>query len=154
MQFARVAQATDFIYCYTIVESNKRSEYGSNHAEGRVSSNHRPSMHPVLLGNNIDAELNTFFPFDPYKLPRSNAYIQGVYREWESVAIDDEEDEEDEEDEAGQEGGDDEVRGGERVFGYWDMPSGTRDGDSPGGLGESLGAMSISPVRPGVQPVS
>ena len=37
-----------------------------------------------------------FFPFEPYRLPKSNAFIQGVYREWSSVAIEDEDDEDDE----------------------------------------------------------
>ena len=38
-------------------------------------------------------DLNSFFPFDPYRLPRSSSYIEGVYREWSSVAIDDGHDE-------------------------------------------------------------
>ncbi|KAF7352452.1 RNA polymerase I-specific transcription initiation factor RRN3 [Mycena venus] len=115
-QFANIAQATGFTYCFTILEANKRSEYGSNNAEGR---------------------LNTFFPFDPYKLTKSSVYIQSIYREWSSVAIDEEEEEEDDVD----------IDVRPSSYGGLTIPSsqGAPDDD---GLGESLGAMSISPVRP------
>ncbi|KAJ7167553.1 RNA polymerase I-specific transcription initiation factor RRN3 [Mycena filopes] len=152
-QFAHVAQATGFIYCFTILEANKRSEYGSNNAEGRVSvttpgTSGAPStpMYPALLLNSsITAELNTFFPFDPYKLAKSSVYIQSIYREWSSVAIDDEEDEEDEEDGYG----DMPVPAASSYdgMGYLSIPSSQGPKDDHG-LGESLGAMSISPVRP------
>jgi RNA polymerase I-specific transcription initiation factor RRN3 len=90
----------------------------------------------------INAELNTFFPFDPYRLPKSHAFIQGVYREWSSVAIEDEEEEEEEEEEEldrkeRNEEGDD--KNSRRL----DIP---RNKENDGGLGESLGAMSISPL--------
>lgn len=151
MQFARVAHATDFIYCYSIMESNRRSEYGSNNADGRVSRSQMPtSVHTALLGKSINAELNTFFPFDPYKLPRSNAYISGVYREWSSVAIDDDEDEEDEEEDENEEDRGGKADKDEPMFGSYSLDVPRRDvrDDDTGGLGASLGAMSISPVRP------
>lgn len=85
----------------------------------------------------VNSELNTFFPFDPYRLPKSNAFIQGVYREWSSVDIENEDDEDDEEEELDiEERGESEAR-------YLDIP---RDKENDGGLGESLGAMSISPL--------
>lgn len=128
MQFARVAHATDFIYCYTILESNKRSEYGSNNAEGRVrpslsSVQHRSGsgIHPAILGRNVDAELNTFFPFDPYRLPKSNVYIQSVYREWSTVAIGEDDDDSDDSDEDEDEG-DDYDDEGLASSGYLDIP--------------------------------
>jgi RNA polymerase I-specific transcription initiation factor RRN3 len=80
-------------------------------------------------------ELNTFFPFDPYRLPRSNSYIQGVYREWSSVAFDDDEDDEDEDDE--------DIREHEDGL---DVPRIVAPDDNTGGLGESFGGMSISPT--------
>jgi RNA polymerase I-specific transcription initiation factor RRN3 len=132
MQFARVAHATNFVYCYSIMKDNKRSEYNSI-SNGRPDHEQIPSIQLSLLGDSVHAELNTFFPFDPYKLPRSNSYIQGVYREWSSVAIDDEEDEEDGEEDV-QQGhvGCDILR--------------TDAQDDAGGLGESFGGMSISPA--------
>ncbi|KAJ6539710.1 RNA polymerase I-specific transcription initiation factor RRN3 [Mycena capillaripes] len=144
-QFANVAQATGFTYCFTILEANKRSEYGSNNAEGRVStsgtSSQSTSMYPALLNSSITAELNTFFPFDPYKLVKSSVYIQSIYREWSSVAIDDDEEEEEEDVDA------DVPVGSYGGPGYLNIPSSQGAGDDDG-LGESLGAMSISPVRP------
>ncbi|KIM46443.1 hypothetical protein M413DRAFT_441534 [Hebeloma cylindrosporum] len=164
MQFARVAPATDFIYCYTILESNKRAEFSvsstsSTSATTTVSSSRRESLstsmtllHTKFLYEPANAELNTFFPFDPYRLPKSNVFIQGVYREWSSVAIDDDDD--DDEDE--EEDEDEEPKSSEHWMigassGFLDIPGakqpapGRRSDD--GGLGESLGAMSISPVR-------
>ncbi|KAF8969326.1 RNA polymerase I-specific transcription initiation factor RRN3 [Flammula alnicola] len=166
MQFARVAQATDFIYCYTILETNKRADMtfsSSSISTSMTASSRRESLSSsmALLQSKVlcepaNAELNTFFPFDPYRLPKSNAFIQGVYREWASVAIDDDEDEEEDEDE------EDELKEGDAAdegevgadkkgaySGYLDIPrdSAIRKNEDDGGLGESLGAMSISPIR-------
>ncbi|KAK7470311.1 DNA independent RNA polymerase I transcription factor [Stygiomarasmius scandens] len=139
MQFARVAQATDFIYCYTILESNRRSEYtGSQSAD---TTSRQTSVHLALLGEGLNNELNTFFPFDPYKLPKSGVYIQDVYREWASVAIDDEDDEEDEEEDELEKDG---------IPLMTITPAAPEDQET-GGLGASFDAMSISPARPGVQ---
>ncbi|KAF8213904.1 RNA polymerase I-specific transcription initiation factor RRN3 [Mycena galopus ATCC 62051] len=156
-QFAHIAQSTGFTYCFTILEANKRSEYGANNAEGRVVSaasggsatrSSYPAMllYPALLNSSITAELNTFFPFDPYKLTRSSVYIQSIYREWSSVAIDEEE----EDDEDGEEEEDVDVDFGGRPTSYGGLtiPSSQGPSADDDGLGASLGAMSISPVRP------
>ncbi|KAJ7044704.1 RNA polymerase I-specific transcription initiation factor RRN3 [Mycena alexandri] len=151
-QFAHVAQSTGFIYCFTIIEANKRSEYGSNNAEGRVSvgtpgtngASSAPMYPAVLLNSSITAELNTFFPFDPYKLAKSSVYIQSIYREWSSVAIDDEDEDEEEE---GEGYGDVPASSSYDEMRYLTIPSSQGPVDDDG-LGESLGAMSISPVRP------
>jgi len=151
MQFARVAHATDFIYCYTILESNKRTEHGRSGTAQVSPPRHRQSdastiitmttkINPSLLILPVNAELNTFFPFDPYRLPKSNAFIQGVYREWSSVAIEDEDDDDDEEEEPDR-GERDESDDGTSSR-YLHIP---RDKENDAGLGESLGAMSISP---------
>lgn len=98
-----------------------------------------------LFTDSMHAELNTFFPFDPYRLPRSNSYIEGVYREWSAVAMDVDEEDEDE-DEVGDNDGEDDVD-----VGLEPTPNGfsiTRT-DSQGddtGLGQSFGGMSISPA--------
>jgi len=114
MQIARVAHATDFIYCYTILETNKRVEHMSTLTSPPLY--HRPSSSDVSMmmmdtriknpttakvNLPVNPELNSFFPFDPYRLPKSSSYIQGVYREWSSVAIEDEDEEEEEEEEEG-----------------------------------------------------
>jgi len=127
MQFARVAHATDFIYCYPILEANKRSADGD-------------PARQTFIPPKTNTELNTFFPFDPYKLPKSSRYINGVYREWSVVAIDG--DEGDEEDEEGEEGeGVDSARTGvsiARAVPAYPLAD---------TLGATFEAMSISPVR-------
>ncbi|TFK55617.1 RNA polymerase I-specific transcription initiation factor RRN3 [Heliocybe sulcata] len=146
-QFARIAQATDFIYCYTIIESNKRTETGYASSTATPVSERRSratAVHPAVLGHSINAELNTFFPFDPYKLPKSASYIEGVYREWASVAIDDEEEEEEEED--GEEEDEGSEVGGRMLFPQ--ISSSDALEDDADGLGASFGGMSISPIRP------
>jgi len=152
MQFARVAHATDFIYCYTILEFNKRSEYGSSNGGGRQTmSGLRSGIHPTVLKGNVNPELNTFFPFDPYRLPKSNTYIRDIYREWSIVAIDEEDDDEDEDEAADLEYNDDdrqEITTDLSSKGYLDIPHTDHSQGDEGVLGESLGKMSISPARP------
>lgn len=133
-QFARIAQATDFTYCFSILEANKRAPY--------------PVFAGVAPGSAGPQELHTFFPFDPFKLPRSGEYIQGVYREWATVAIGDEDDEDDEDE-------DDLIEEGPTVD-DWEHGQGgscipitaSKRGESDDdGLGASFGGMSISPAR-------
>ena len=95
----------------------------------------------------MTSELNTFFPFDPYKLPRSGEYIQGVYREWASVAIDDDEEEEDEETEEDGEREEVDECAASQTVGIFIGGVRAEDEDTQG-LGESFGGMSISPARP------
>lgn len=130
MQFARVAHASDFVYCYPILEANRRSSDGD--------PSQRTPVRQTFVPPQANTELNTFFPFDPYKLPKSSRYIDGVYREWSAVAVDDEdEDEEEDEDEDV-----DPTRIGLSITRNVppDPPADT--------LGASFEAMSISPVRP------
>lgn len=157
-QFARVAHATDFIYCYTILESNRRSDVSSS--DGLT---HQISLSALTHGLHLTSELNTFFPFDPYKLPKSGVYIQEVYREWASVAIDEESDDEDGESDLDGDGDSDEehdtsahVTGDSAIHIPMSIssPSGALKQDENGtdqGLGASFDAMSISPVKAGIQ---
>ncbi|KAL0059876.1 DNA independent RNA polymerase I transcription factor [Marasmius tenuissimus] len=143
-QFARIAHATDFTYCYSILESNKRG------GDGEEGTSARKSMLGGVDGE-LNAELNTFFPFDPYALPRSNRFIEDKYRAWKDVAIDDEdEDEEDEEDEDDDSTDADENPGAEDNMSV----SVGQDGTGKLGITSSFDAMSISPARPGVQAAS
>lgn len=133
MQFARVAHATNFVYCYSIMKDNRRSEYNS-----ATPHEQKPAMQLLLFSDSMHAELNTFFPFDPYRLPRSNSYIQGVYREWSSVAIDgDDEDEESDVD------ADSEAEAS--LCGFSVLRTVARGDDT--GLGQSFEGMSISPAH-------
>jgi len=167
MQFARVAQATDFLYCYPWLEMNKRGDLSlsvgsfSSSLSRRSAGGDDPQAPVTMLNNTkilyepVNAELNTFFPFDPYRLPKSNVFIQGVYREWSSVAIDGEDDDDDEEEEDQLADDSSSLYAGDSDFrGYTarldirrdKAQSGTSGNEDDGGLGASLGAMSISPA--------
>jgi RNA polymerase I-specific transcription initiation factor RRN3 len=83
---------------------------------------------PVPTNPSTLSELMSFFPFDPYKLPRSSSYIEPIYREWASVAVGVDDDDDDEEEDEGVDEEDVDVR---------------KEAD---GLGASFGEMRISPV--------
>ncbi|TFL05871.1 RNA polymerase I-specific transcription initiation factor RRN3 [Pterulicium gracile] len=141
-QFARVAHATDFFYCYTILDSNKRVDNGSLQKQ--------PAFLSAVDSADTVKDLNTFFPFDPYSLPKSLRFIEGIFREWSAVAIT-EEDDSDSEDE-------DEVENDGRRAGSSDcepqqssltamlIPRSQQSEEMP--LSVSLDAMSISPAHP------
>ena len=121
-QFARVAHATGFMYVFPLLEHQQ--------LQPAVAAAVVPT-HPSTL-----SELMSFFPFDPYKLPRSSSYIDPIYREWASVAVgmedDDDDDDEEEEEEP------------EAV----DLDLDVVQADSSDGLGASFEEMKISPVPP------
>lgn len=101
-------------------------------------------MHAAAAAS-FDAELTTFFPFDPFRLPRSSAFIDGIYREWTSVALDESGDEdEDESEEEEEEGGGVGSQQSDEDL-YMHGPASLIEDTA--GLGASFGGMSISPVR-------
>ena len=69
MQFARVSHATDFLYCYSIIESNRRTEYLSSSSSMSRNNSSNSLLSAATMGQSMHSELNTFFPFDPYRLP-------------------------------------------------------------------------------------
>lgn len=101
----------------------------------------------MFAGGAGPEELHAFFPFDPYKLPRSGEYIQDVYREWSAVAIDDDEDEDQDEDDLVEETPipDDGGQGRGLTIANTAQKRGKSDDD--GGLDASFGGMSISPAQ-------
>jgi len=127
-QFARVAHATGFMYVFPLLTAPPPPA--------------RTEWHRALLpnGSKIGAlrELTSFFPFDPYKLPRSSSYIEPIYRDWTSVAIEGDDDDEDDEEEMEEEEGLQIGLPGSEAVGDVDVET--------EGLGASFGGMSISPV--------
>jgi len=112
-QFAHIAQITGFVHCNAIMENNKRADTS-------------PTKFTVVPDPFAKTDLNSFFPFDPYTLPLSQTYMQGVYREWSMVALETEEEEESDDDDGA------------------DVQLGQGESD---GLVGSFGGMSISPLR-------
>ena len=148
-QFTRIAHATDFLYCYSTLDANRRAESSNLPLRGTADSAHiSTKLNPAAThGSTNNVELNAFFPFDPCHLPRSNAFIRAVYREWGSVAIEgDDDDDDDEEEDIGEEG----ISAGLHIPKVENSP---RPGTDDVGIGESFGAMSISPL-PVTSPMS
>ncbi|KAI9029543.1 RNA polymerase I-specific transcription initiation factor RRN3 [Phycomyces nitens] len=85
-QFAKLAHDTHFMYVYPILEKNKDLLISGVNADNGSSN-----------GKNILQTVQTFFPFDPYKLESSKSFINNIYFEW--IAEDDDEESEDESDE-------------------------------------------------------
>ncbi|KAG8904752.1 hypothetical protein FRB99_001229 [Tulasnella sp. 403] len=141
-QFARVSQSTGLVYCYNIMENNKRAEWGalSVASVGADTKNSTPTRVVIQPEGEGKADLRFFFPFDPYKLPLSQSYITGIYREWNSVAIDDDEDEGE---------SDDEGDGRPSEMQVLDPAEVVQDPEEE--LTHGFGGMSISPMRPQLQ---
>lgn len=72
-QFAKLSRNTHFMYVYPVLEKN------------------RDIFVPGLGGSNLLQTVQTFFPFDPYKLDGSRGFVDDIYFEW--MAEDDEEEE-------------------------------------------------------------
>ncbi|CAE6513453.1 unnamed protein product [Rhizoctonia solani] len=155
-QFARVSNSTGFVYCFTILESNRRSDLAAVEAPPQHGTRLKIDPKHARLSRDpaLDADLNAFFPFDPYKLPMSHKYIDSVYREWSSVALEEDLDSDDDETEAqsqppveeheseGDNGDDDESEGSVTSAEAAGMPI---PGSTTDLLGVSFGGMSISP---------
>lgn len=101
-----------------------------------------------------EEEMNTFFPFDPYRLPKSSVFVKEGYREWEEVAVEDSDDEEDDEDSDSEDEDEPELEGGipMSIGGSGLSVPNAFDKQDDDMLGKSMGAMSISPA-PGAAPI-
>ncbi|SCV72699.1 BQ2448_4236 [Microbotryum intermedium] len=98
-QFATIANKANFLYCWSLIESNRRS--GARDANAPAATSYAvphlnrhappppsrsssvasiPSAAPRQLL--VAEEMDSFFPFDPFKMPLSSVYIDGIYREW------------------------------------------------------------------------
>ncbi|GAA94522.1 uncharacterized protein L969DRAFT_91520 [Mixia osmundae IAM 14324] len=105
-QFARISHSTGLMYCYTVLETNKRhaSSSTSSHAsptkpkpgsQRSVGIANQGPVHNAMLKHALaEARFDTHFPFDPFKLPLSGVYVNDLYREWRDES-DDTEDEDD-----------------------------------------------------------
>ncbi|KAJ2371841.1 DNA independent RNA polymerase I transcription factor [Coemansia sp. RSA 2607] len=75
-QFSMVASQTNFMFCYSVLQQNRRKNQENDTGTSGVVA----SPDQVLR-----AELDTFFPFDPMTLPVSRNFIDGAYLEWQDV---------------------------------------------------------------------
>ena len=125
-QFARIAHESGFLFVYHIIASNNRTSAAPSGAYtsalpsgGSLTSS--VQQHAFLAANGKlpapqprqerdatrpeaveEADLDSFFPFDPFRLPTSAKYIDAIYRSWEGPEdsdSDDDDDDDDDEDE-------------------------------------------------------
>ncbi|KAJ2815144.1 DNA independent RNA polymerase I transcription factor, partial [Coemansia furcata] len=85
-QFAYVASQTNFMFCYTVLQQNRRTGNDTKDPNNGEVPTH---------GNLLRTELETFFPFDPMLLPISRQFIDDIYLEWQEVGAEASSDEED-----------------------------------------------------------
>ncbi|KAF8974886.1 hypothetical protein BGZ46_009641, partial [Entomortierella lignicola] len=154
-QFARISNSLNFMYIYPILEQNKKiyihGKYNPSSGagpDGNGVSNGQPN------GGALPHELETFFPFDPYRLPKSAHFMRGIYQEWEDDEEDEDEDEEEEdyddeyeeEEEEGEGDIDEDELEGLGFIGRNGAQGGSKeDEDGELTVNESIMAMSISP---------
>jgi len=71
-EFARITQKYEIIYCYTILEKNKKFiMFGKKSNEIEELKN----------------DLNSFFVFEPFTLPNSSPYITPLYQDWKELEV-------------------------------------------------------------------
>ncbi|TKA83770.1 hypothetical protein B0A55_00004 [Friedmanniomyces simplex] len=86
-EFARLALHVRFLYVFSILESNKRVRLGnayvarSSSAAALSEIGRRETAMDRKLGE-AHLQLEAYFPFDPYHLPRSKRWVEGDYNEW------------------------------------------------------------------------
>lgn len=108
-EFARIAHHFQFLYVYPPLETNKRIRISafrsiSTLADPRFSHVGRESR----AGENSGYQLDAYFPFDPYQLPRSRRWLEGDYVEWRGIpGLDDADDSDSGADDSDDEDGED-----------------------------------------------
>ncbi|KAL6231840.1 hypothetical protein BDW75DRAFT_31735 [Aspergillus navahoensis] len=99
-QFARMSQHLNFIYVFTILETNKRLRM-STYRNITALSDPRYSHveRETRAGDDLGYQLDAYFPFDPYQLPRSRRWLEGDYVDWRGIpGLDDRDDDDDSDD--------------------------------------------------------
>ena len=87
--FAAIARHYQLAYCETVIQKNNRLNLP---IVGNMSSN------TSVIGDARPALLDTFFPFDPYRLHLSKSYVADHYREYQGSLLLEEDLDDDEED--------------------------------------------------------
>ncbi|KAI1300548.1 hypothetical protein EDD11_006093 [Mortierella claussenii] len=150
-QFARLSNSLNFMYIYPILEQNKKVFIPRNYtaaSSGTGAGGGGNNGSGQANGGVLPHELETFFPFDPYRLRQSAPFMNGIYQEWEDEeeGDDDEDDEDDEDYEEDYEG--EEEDGEEDDLGFVGRRSAQVDNDDDDEealVNKSIMAMSISP---------
>ncbi|KAJ5167736.1 uncharacterized protein N7482_003330 [Penicillium canariense] len=85
-EFARIANHFQLLYVYPLLETNKRLRVT---AFRNISSLANPGFaqveREIRAGDHLGYQLDAYFPFDPYQLPRSRRWLEGDYVEWRGI---------------------------------------------------------------------
>ena len=86
-EFANIAHRHGLLYVYSRIETNKRLRLSRSTDS---ASDRTPGRETALSAKNDESyhQLDAYFPFDPYHLPRSKKWIEGDYLDWEGVPED------------------------------------------------------------------
>lgn len=110
-EFARIAHHFQLLYVYPLLEANKRLRVTAFRSIASLTNaNFGQVERDVRAGDHLGYQLDAYFPFDPYQLPRSRRWLEGDYVEWRGIPgldnegdsdseADDDDDEEDEDEE-------------------------------------------------------
>jgi len=100
--FAKIAHTTKFMFCYSVITAN-RSKLETSHISHSISLDNLGSSDlgqvlPLIGRQSLsETSLDSFFPFDPYDLPRARTYVEKFYRNWDEVALQTEDEDDDDE---------------------------------------------------------
>lgn len=104
-QFAKIAHHLRFLYIFSLLEANKRVRLGQvpfyYGGSGLSDIGRRETAFDRKTGE-AHHQLEAYFPFDPYHLPRSKRWVANDYNEWKlprGMQKDDEDDESESEEE-------------------------------------------------------
>jgi RNA polymerase I-specific transcription initiation factor RRN3 len=88
-EFAKIAHHVGILYVYHLIETNKRLRLITSYSSSdRIATGYNTPNRETALTARMDdayAQLDPYFPFDPYQLPRSKQWIDGDYREWTGI---------------------------------------------------------------------
>lgn len=114
-EFARIAHHLRLLYVFPLLVTNKRLRVSSFRsisalADPRFSEVERETR----AGDDGGYQLDAYFPFDPYHLPRSRRWLEGDYVEWKGIpGVDDQDDSDSEMEDEEEEVSDEEETGTE-----------------------------------------
>ncbi|KYG43135.1 hypothetical protein M433DRAFT_72346 [Acidomyces richmondensis BFW] len=88
-EWAKIANHLRFVYVFSILETNKRvrlhtgySRYSlGSYTSGSIDVGRRETAIDKKAGEG-HLQLEAYFPFDPYHLPKSKRWIENEYNEW------------------------------------------------------------------------
>lgn len=89
-EFSRIAQHLGFISVFSLLETNKRLRITGARNISALTDPRFSQVEREIRADNNDGyhrshQLDAYFPFDPYHLPRSRRWLEGDYVEWRGI---------------------------------------------------------------------